>query len=152
MHMIRRSAVAIGLAATCAAALVAQSQETHTTTRTKIEIKDGKDVTVVGCLERGPNGDFILTEAHDNRRFEGARYALVTNKDLSKHVGERVRIKGKAVVDGEGKVEIESKTRTETDNSKDQETRTRTEATSGALVDPTVLGVSSMKTLSSTCN
>lgn len=151
MQMIRTSAVAIGLAAMCAAGMAAQSQETQTTTKTKVEIKGGKDVTVIGCLERRANGDYILTETRDNRRLERSRYALVTSEDLSKHVGQRVEIKGKAVVDGDGKVSVESKTKTEVDNEKDQETKTKTEATSGAL-NEVFLGVRSMKTLSSTCN
>jgi len=150
METTHRTALAIGLAAMCAAGLTAQTQETKTTTNTKIEIKGGKDVTVIGCLERRPNGDYILTEVRENRRLELSRYALVTSEDLSKHVGERVEIRGKAVANGDGKVSVESKTKTEVENGKDQETKTKTEGTSGAL-DLPFLGVRSMKTLSSSC-
>jgi hypothetical protein len=151
MTATRLTAVAIGLAAMCAAGLTAQTQETQTTTKTKIEIKGGKDVTVVGCLERRSNGDYILTQARDNSRLDRVRYALVTSEDLSKHVGERVEIKGKAVTDGEGKISVESKTKTEVEHGNDQESKTKTEATSGAFALP-FLGVRSMKTLSSSCN
>jgi hypothetical protein len=151
MQTIRRTALAIGVAAMCAAGLTAQTQETKTTTKTKIEIKGGKDVTVIGCLERRQNGDYVLTEARENRRQEPSRYSLVTSEDLSKHVGERVEIRGKAVANGDGKVSIESKTHTEVENGKDQETKTKTEGTGGAL-DLPFLGVKSMKTLSSYCN
>jgi hypothetical protein len=151
MTTTRLTAVAIGLAAMCAAGLTAQTQETQTTTKTKIEIKGGKDVTVVGCLERRSNGDYILTQARDNSRLDRVRYALVTSEDLSKHVGERVEIKGKAVTDGEGKISVESKTKTEVEHGNDQEAKTKTEATSGAFALP-FLGVRSMKTLSSSCN
>ena len=113
MHTTRKTVVAIGLAAICAAGLAAQTQDTKTTTNTKVEIKSGKDVTVIGCLERRPNGDYILTEARENRRTESSRYALITSEDLSKHVGERVEIQGKAVTKGDGKVSIASKTTTE---------------------------------------
>ena len=85
----RRTAVAIGLAAMCAAGLTAQTQETKTTTNTKVEIKGGKDVTVNGCLDRNANGDYILTRARANRH-EPSQYALITSEDLSKHVGERL--------------------------------------------------------------
>jgi hypothetical protein len=141
----------IGLAAICAAGLSAQTQETKTTTKTKTEIKGGKDVTVTGCLERRPNGDYILTEARENRRTESSRYALITSEDLSKHVGERVEIQGKAVTKGDGKVSIASKTTTEVENGKDQETKTKTESTGGAL-DMPFLGVKSLKTVSTYCN
>jgi hypothetical protein len=146
------TAVAIGLAAMCFAGLTAQTQETQTTTKTKTEIKGGKEVAVIGCLERRSNGDYVLTEVRDNSRLEQhSRYALVTSQDLSKHVGERVEIRGKAVTDGDGKVSVESKTKTEVENGKDQETKTKTEGTSGAF-DLPFLGVRSMKTVSSSCN
>jgi hypothetical protein len=131
-------------------ALSGQTQETKTTTSTKVEIKGGKEVTVTGCLERRPNGDYQLTEMGEDRRREPSRHALVNSEDLPKHVGERVEIQGKAVVNGDGKVSVESKTKTEVENGKDQETKSKTEATSGALETP-FLGVTSMKTLSSTC-
>jgi hypothetical protein len=134
----------------CATGLTAQTQETKTTTKTKVEIKGGKNVRVIGCLERRSNGDFILSEARENLRQEPSRYALVTSQDLSKHVGERVEIQGKAVARGDGTVSVESKTKTEVENGQDQESKTKTEGTSGAL-DMPFLGVTSMKTISSPC-
>jgi hypothetical protein len=153
MTTTRVTAVAIGLAALWTTGLAAQTQETHTTTTTKIEIKGGKDVTVVGCLDRRSNGEFILTQARDNKHLDQSRYALVTDQDLSNRVGERVEIKGKAVTDNDGKVSVESKTRTEVENGSDQESKTKTtvEGTSGALALP-FLGVRSVKTLSRSCN
>lgn len=150
MTRTRLTTVAIGLAALCAAGLTAQTQETQTTTKTKIEIKGGKDVTVIGCLERGSSGTYLLTEVRGNNRVERSRYALVTSEDLSKHVGERVEIRGKAVTNGDGKVSVESKTKTEVENGQDQETKSKTEGTTGAF-DLPYLGVRSMKTLSSSC-
>jgi hypothetical protein len=94
MKTTRLTTVAIGLAALCAAGLTRQTQETQTTTKTKIEIKGGKDVSVIGCLERRSNGDYVLTDVRDNCRLERSRYVLVTSQDLSKNVGERVAIKG----------------------------------------------------------
>ena len=150
MQTNRQTALAIGLAVMCAAGLAAQSQETKTTTKTKVEIKGGKDVTVIGCLERRLNGDYFLTEVRQNRRPEPSRYALVTSEDLSKHVGERVEIKGKAVVNGHGKASVESKTNTEFEHGSDRETKTKTEATSGEL-DLPLLGVKSLKTIATSC-
>lgn len=149
--MTSRTAMAIGIAAMCAAGLTAQTQETKTTTDTKVEIKGGKDVTVIGCLERRAKGDYVLTEVHENRREEPTRYAIVSSDDISMHVGERVEITGKAVIDGDGKVTVESRTKNEVENGKDQETKTKTEGTAGVLGMP-FLGVKSIKTLSSSCN
>jgi hypothetical protein len=151
MTTIRVTAVAIGLAAMCAAGLTAQTQETQTTTKTKTEIKGGKSVTMIGCLERRSDGGYVLTDVRENSRNEHSRYSLITSKDLSRHVGERVEIKGKAVVNGDGKVSVESRTRTEVENGKDQETKTKSEGTSGTFDLPS-LGVREMKTLSSSCN
>ena len=151
MHMNRTTAVALGLVAVCAAGLTAQTQETKTTTKTKVEIKDGRNVTVTGCLERRENGDYFLTDVRENRRTDPSQYALVTEDDLSKHVGERVEVKGTAVANGNGRVKIESKTKTEVENGKDLETKSKTEGTSGAL-DPPFLGLKSIKTVASSCH
>ena len=151
MQTTRRTVMTFGLAVVCAAGLAAQTQETKTTTNTKIEVKGGKDVTVIGCLERRPSGNYILTDIREKRPVDPSRYALLTSEDLSKHVGERVEIRGKAVVNGDGKISVESKTKTEVDNGKDQEIKSKTEGTSGVL-DMPLLGMTSMKTLSSTCN
>ena len=150
MQATCRTAMAIGFAAMCAAGLTAQTQETKTTTKTKVEIKGGKDVTVIGCVERLTNGDLIVTR-DENRRVEPSRYALVGSQDLEKHVGERVEIKGKAVTNGHGKVAVESKTETDVEHGKDQEAKTKSEGTVGAF-DMPFLGVTSMKTLSSSCS
>ena len=150
MHAIYRSVVAIGLAAICAAGVNAQTQETKTTTKSKIEIKGGKDVAVTGCLERGANGDYMLTQVRENPRLDPSRFALVTDEDLSKDVGKRVRIEGKTVANDKGKVSVETKTKTDVENGKDQETKTKVEATGGAF-DMSFLGVKSLKVLSPSC-
>jgi hypothetical protein len=151
MQTSRRTAVAIGLAAMCAAGLTAQTQETKTTTNTKIELKGGKDVTLIGCLDRNSNGDYLLTRVPTNRRKEASQYTLITSEDLSKHVGERIEIRGKVVVNGNGTVSVESTTKTEVDNGTDRETKAKTEGAIGAL-DMPFLGVTSTKTLGSFCN
>ena len=151
MRTTSKVAMAIGLTVICAIGLTAQTPETKTTTNTKTEIKGGKNVAVIGCLERGPNGDYMLTDVRKNRRLNVSGYSLVTSKDLSKHVGERVKIQGKAVANGNGNVLVKSKTKTEVENGKDQETKSTVEATSGTFNMP-FLGVKSMKTLSSSCN
>jgi len=149
MSTSRKTAVAIGLAAMCAAGLAAQTQETKTTTKNKVEITGGKDMTVVGCLNRNPEGDYILTKTGANSAVKPTQYAVITSDDLAKHVGERVQIQGKVVSSGQGKVTVESKTTTEVEHGKDRETNGKTE---GAInVERPFLGMSSMKTLSPSC-
>ena len=108
MQTTRRTAVAFGLSVMCAAGLAAQTQETKTTTKTKVEVKGGKNVKVVGCLDRGANGDYLLTKLRTKHLQDPAQYALVTSEDLSKHVGERLEVRGNVVSEGNGKVSIES--------------------------------------------
>lgn len=147
---MKRTAVAIGIAAMCAAGLSAQTQETKTTTKTKVETKGGTDVTVNGCVEREPNGNYILTNVRRNASTSPSQYSLVSSADLSGHVGHRMQIRGKAVMNGEGKVVVESETKTEVEHGEDQESKAKLEGTSGTY-DMPVLGVKSMKTLSSSC-
>src|SRR4051812_24775732 len=79
---------AFGLAAMCAVGLGAQSATTKT--KTKIDVKDGKEITVGGCLESNPGGGYMLTTTNGSMK-----YALITDDDLSKHLGHRVEVKGK---------------------------------------------------------
>src|SRR3954447_13909799 len=90
------------LAAMCSVGLVAQSGTTETKTKTKVEVKDGKDVTVRGCLAANPAGGYMLTTAHGDMK-----YALVTDDDLSKDIGHFMAIKGKAADRGAGRVKVE---------------------------------------------
>jgi hypothetical protein len=151
MNKTRMTTIAIGLAVACVGAASAQTQETKTTTRTKVEMKGGKSVTVMGCLERRENGDYMLTSIRDVRGMDPSRYALVTDDDLARHVGERVRIQGKTVSPGDGTVSVKSEMKTEVENGKDLELKSRTEGTNGTLEMP-FLGVKSLKTLSSSCS
>src|SRR3954468_23307950 len=122
------------LAAICSVGLVAQSGSTETKTKTKTEVKDGKDVTVSGCLAANPAGGYMLTDARGEQK-----YMLVTNDDLSKHIGHSVEVKGKATDRGDGKVKIESKGTSGSDK-----TKVKTEV-KGDSPDLNYLGVKSVK-------
>ena len=129
---------AFGLAAMCAVGLDAQSATTKT--KTKIEVKDGKDITVSGCLENNPGGGYMLTST------TGAmKYAVITDDDLAKHVGHRVELKGKAADRGDGKVKIES-----TVGSGDDKTKAKTEV-KGDMAGMHYLGMKSLKMISTSC-
>jgi hypothetical protein len=151
MQISHSAAVAFGLVAICGVGLAAQTQETKTTTNTKIELKGGKDLTVIGCLDRRSNGDYILTKVRAKGSHAPSQYALVTSEDLSKHIGERLEIHGKVVADGNGKVSVESKTKTEVEHGETREAKGKTE---GAIAAPDTpfLGVTSTRTLGASCS
>ncbi len=135
---------ALGIAALCAAAAGAQTMQT--TEKSKVEIKGGKEVTVSGCLERGPEGGYLLTSS----RTGDMKYMLVTNDDLSKHLGHRVEVKGRATDKGDAKVKIEDKVKSESTHGDDKE-RTSSREVKGDLPDMHYLGVKSVKMLADSC-
>ena len=130
---------ALGFAAVCAVGLGAQSGTT--TTKTKVEVKDGKDITVGGCLERNPGGGYLLTTTSGSMK-----YVVVTDDDLSKHVGHRVELKGKAADRGDGKVKIES-----TVGNGDDKAKAKTEIKGGDMSGMHYLGMKSLKMVSASC-
>jgi hypothetical protein len=128
------------LAAICAVGLSAQSGTTETKTKTKIDVKDGKNVTVTGCLAANPGGGYMLTNARGDQK-----YALVTDDDLSKHVGQRVEVSGKAADRGDGKVTVES-----TGTSGSDKTKVTSEL-KGDTANMNYLGVKSVKMIARSC-
>jgi hypothetical protein len=140
---------AVCFAAVCAAALGAQTSETET--KSKIKVKEGKEVLVTGCVEPNASGkSFMLTHVADK---SGAlhSYMLVSDEDeLSKHVGHRVQISGKATDKGDGKIETETKTKTKMEHGDDKETHSRSEMR-GDLAGAPYLGVKSVKMIAASC-
>src|SRR4029079_3470035 len=90
------------------AGLSAQTKETET--KSKITVKDGKSVTVTGCVAPSPGGTgVVLTNVAD---MTGALhdYMLVPpDGDLAKHVGHRVQLSGKVTDQGDAKIKFETK-------------------------------------------
>ena len=130
---------AFSLAAMCAVGLGAQSGTT--TTKTKVEVKDGKEIKVGGCLERNPSGGYLLTTTSGSMK-----YVVVTDDDLSKHVGHRVELKGTAADRGDGKVKIES-----TVGNGDDKAKSTTEIKGGDMSGMHYLGMKSLKMISASC-
>lgn len=138
------------LAAICAVGVGAQSSESST--KTKITIKDGKDVTVTGCVQPRASGgtEYMLTNVADKTGAMHS-YMLVSDDDnLSKHVGHRVQIEGKAADRGDGKVETETKTTMKVDHGDDKETKAKSEV-KGDLAGLPYLGVKSVKMIAASC-
>src|SRR5262245_48417168 len=140
--------MAFALAMLSATGLVAQTVQTEKKTTTRTTVKDGKDVTLTGCLTM--IGDrYMLTNAADKKGAVNS-YTLVSDgENLSKHVGRLVQIHGKVTDRGDAKVEIESKTQTKVENGEDRTTRTKAEIRGDDA--PSLLGVSSIKTIAGAC-
>jgi hypothetical protein len=137
---------AFSVAVLCAVGVGAQTQTTKTESKQKIEIKEGKEIKASGCLERNPAGGYSLT----SRETGGMRYTLVTDDDLSKHLGHRVEVHGKATDKGDAKVKIESKVGTSGSGDESKE-KTKTTTTLEGDLGMRYLGVKSVKMISTSC-
>ncbi len=134
--------IATGIAvAFCTAGLLAQSSEVHS--KTKLEVKDGKKVTVSGCVQQTGDG-LVLSDVEGNVAHS---YLLVgKSDDLAKHVGHRVEITGKAADEDHGKIKTETKDKV--DGGKEHKTTSKAE---GDLSMP-LLGVDHVKMLAKSCS
>jgi hypothetical protein len=141
-------ALALGLA------VPAGAQSTKVKSETKIEIKDGKDVTLTGCVQSHPDSTggarYQLTDVADKDGRLGAYLLVGEDEDVSRHVGQLVEIKGKAADQDEGKVKVKTKTKIDRDDADD----TKTESTSEVKGDLNLplLGVKDVKMIRPTCS
>jgi hypothetical protein len=139
------------LALACGVGLSAQSAKVKS--ETEVSVKDGKNVTVTGCLERAVSGTGFVLTSTEGKDVESRHYLLVGKDDaMEEHVGHLVEIKGKAAdVGNDGKVEVKTKTKVERENADDKETESKTQM-QGDLADVPYLGVKSVKTIRESCN
>jgi hypothetical protein len=107
--MMNTTTLTACFAITAAVALGAQSSSTTTTT--KIDVKDGKDVKVTGCIEANPDGGYMLTNVAD-KTGERHYYILVSSSEnFAKVLNDRVEIEGTIGDSRNGKVEIKTETK-----------------------------------------
>jgi hypothetical protein len=133
----------------------AAGQETKVKNETKVEVKDGKDVTLTGCVERhdgsGDASGYQLTNVADKKN-EMHSYLLVGGEDeLQNHVGHMVEVKGKAADREDGKVKVKSKTKIDREHADDIKTESKSEL-KGDLIGLPLLGVKEVKMLRPTCS
>ena len=118
---------------------------------TKISVEHGKTVTVTGCVARGDEGTFTLTNvAGKNGTFGSYILTDADKDDLAKHVGHRVEITGKATDKGKGKIKVETKNETKTDEGDKAKTESRSEV-KGDLKGLPFLGVKTLRMIASVC-
>ncbi len=79
-----------------ASGAIAAAQDIESKSKTKITVKDGKDVTVTGCVARSADGAYKLTNVANKDGVLGD-YLLVPggedDLDLDDRIGHRVEIK-----------------------------------------------------------
>jgi hypothetical protein len=138
------------VATACSVSLSAQS--TAVKSETKVTVKDGKDVTVTGCLGRAADGNgFMLTDV-EGRDVKSRSYILVGDDDLDDHLGHLIEVKGKASnIGDDARVEVKTKTKIERENADDSESKSTTKL-EGDLASIPYLGVKSVKKVRSTCS
>jgi hypothetical protein len=139
--------IAFGLAACCSVGMQAGQVES----KSKVTVKDGKEVSVTGCVEPTASGTgYMLTHVADK---SGAmhNYMLVSeDADLAKHVGHRMQLDGKITDKGDGKVKVETKTKVKVEHGDDKETHSKSEM-KGDMDGMRFLGVKSMKMIAASC-
>jgi len=145
-HVFTATALALTMAAGAAA------QTTKVKSETQIEVKDGKDVTLTGCVARSASGEAYLLNDVEGTAGTSRSYILVGDADLDDHIGHLVEIKGKASDLGDdAKIEVKTKTEVERDDADDKETETKT-TLEGDLAGVPYLGVKSVKMVRSSCS
>lgn len=148
---MKRWLFSAAMLALAAAGMHAQSTELKRKSETKIEVKEGKQVTVTGCItaQPGENG-FALANVSDEEGELG-NYLLVGDvDDLDEHLGQFVEIKGRVADGDKGKVEVRTRTEIERDGQKDSTRKTKTEV-EGDLSGLPFLAVEKVKMLRPGC-
>jgi hypothetical protein len=142
----------LALVAASASTMTAQTSQATAKTSTKIEVKDGRDVTVTGCVMRhdGLSGYALSDVQNRDAKLDDVMLVGDTDK-LADHVGQIVEIKGKLADGAKGKVHIDSKTKIDREHAPDAESRIKTD-TKGDVDGFPVLGVKSLKTVRANCS
>ena len=142
----------LGTTAALAMVVGLSAQSSTVKTETKVDVKDGKDVTVTGCVEPSETGaGYVLTHVEPRRGDPLAMFTLVGQESsVGQHLGHLVEIKGKATnVGDDGKVEVTTKTKVEREGSDDTVSKSKSEIEGPTA--PAYLGVRSVKTLRTSC-
>ena len=145
---MKRFMLGSALALACSVGLAAQTATVKS--ESKVDVKNGKDVTVTGCLARSASGTAFLLNNVEGKDVKSRSYILVGD-DLDAHVGHFIEIKGKASnIGDDAKVEVKTKTKVERDEADDKTTETKT-TMEGDLAGVPYLGVKSVKMIRNSC-
>ena len=155
------------LALACGVGLSAQSAKVKS--ETEVSVKDGKNVTVTGCLERAVSGTGFVLTSTEGKDVESRHYLLVGKDDAMVNQNDFDKALKRIDVETSDyymlgyyssnpdptrrtrKVEVKTKTKVERENADDKETESKTQM-QGDLADVPYLGVKSVKTIRESCN
>ena len=136
------------------AATAAAAQSTTVQRETEIDVKDGEDVTLTGCLERHPDPSgatkFQLTNVTDQDGRVSSYLLVDEEDDLEEHVGHLVEIEGEAADREDGRIRVETRTKVEREDAPDTTTKT-SEETAGDLAGIPILDVDEVRMIRPTC-
>jgi len=144
---MRHTLICCAVAAAALSSTGLGAQTTEVTTKTKSEVSGGKEITTTGCVARSADGRFMLTSVGGE-----TQYFLTGNDDVSKHVGHRVQVKGKATDLGHTKVKTETNTKVEVEHGKDRESHETVKSEGRDPGGSATLDVNSLKKLASSCS
>jgi len=136
--------------AMCLALGIASAQEMEKKTQTKVSVEDGKTVTVTGCVQRSADGEYILTNVASKDGALSSYVLAADDEDLSKHVGHRLEVTGKAADQGKGKIKVETKNESKVGDGDKAKTESKSEV-KGDLKGLPYLGVKSVRMIASVC-
>jgi hypothetical protein len=136
--------------AMCLALGIASAQDLEKKTQTKVSVEDGKTITVTGCVQRGNDGELMLTNVANKDGALGSYLLAADDDDLDKHVGHRVEVTGKAADQGKGKIKVETKNESKVGDGDKAKTESKAEV-KGDLKGLPYLGVKSVRMLASVC-
>jgi hypothetical protein len=137
----------------CAVVLAAGLADVHAQdvkSKTKVSVEDGKNITVTGCVQRDPDGGFLLTNVAGKDGARGSYLLVADDEDLGKHLGHRVEVSGKAADQGKGKIAVETKNEVKTTDGDKKKTESKSEV-KGDLAGLPYLGVKSVRTIATVC-
>ena len=145
---MKRFILGSALTLACSVGLAAQSATVKS--ETKVDVKDGKEVTVIGCVAKASSGTAYVLNNVEGKGVTSKSYMLVGD-DLEDHVGHLIQVKGKASdIGDDGKIEVKTKTKVERDDADDKKTETKS-TIEGNLDGIPYLGVKSVKMIRNTC-
>jgi len=126
----------------------AMAQSSEVKTETKVEVKDGKDVKLTGCLERlpeaGAGARYRLSDVADATGRRHSYLLVGKDGDLDRHVGHMVEVKGKAADREDGEIKVKTKTKVERENADDLKNESESKV-KGDLNGLPLLGVDDVK-------
>ncbi len=90
---MKQISTAFCLAVVCAVSVAAQTSRTETKTTTKTTVKDGKEVTLIGCVSSAGER-YMFTNVADKKGAHPSYVRVSDDANVAKHFGPPVQVIG----------------------------------------------------------